>query len=215
MSRGSVRLSLLLLGLPILLAFTIVRNPDPSEAKSANLSDAERMQIFVNENWDDKFVPFFAEAVHPFTDVSSALKEGLEPAGVKFGLRPEGESNPWNFVVSGEGTIVAANTESRAATASVDMDGDGDGDITLQLGPVIKGTTLRDAATFLKFSDFRDQIEYAKLARALNTKVHERLAEALLPASIQGKIVSFSGAFTMRSPSDDLLVTPIEVRLNQ
>jgi len=211
--RCSVKLALLLLSLLALNAFTIVKNPDPSEAKSANLSDAERMQIFVEESWEDKFAPFFAKEVHLFSEVSAALNEGLEQAGNSFGLRPEGEANPWNFVVSGNGKIVSANTESRAATADVDIDGDGTADFTLQLGPVIKGTTLRDAATFLKFSDFRDQIEYAKLARALNTRVHDHLSNSLPLDALEGKDISFLGALTVRSAGGDLLVTPIEVEL--
>jgi len=213
--RCSVKLTLLLLSLLVLNAFTIVKNPDPSAAKSANLTDAERMQIFVEENWEDKFTPFFADEVHPFSEVSAALDKDLEQAGSLFGLRPEGEANPWNFVVSGNGKIVLANTESRAATADVDVDGDGAADFTLQLGPVIKGTTLRDAATFLKFSDFRDQIEYAKLARALNTKVHDRLSDSLPLDALEGKDISFLGALTVRSAGGDLLVTPIKVQVVQ
>ncbi len=42
------------------------------------------------------------------------------------------------------GTVVAAKTDTRAATADVDVDGDGKADATVQLGPVIRGTTLRD-----------------------------------------------------------------------
>ncbi|MFN5995702.1 MAG: DUF2291 family protein [Paracoccaceae bacterium] len=60
-----------------------------------------------------------------------------------------------------------ANLTSRDWKAMVDVNGDGATDLTLQLGPVIKGTSLRDVAPFYRFGDFRDQIEFAKLARAL------------------------------------------------
>ena len=213
MFRKNVFFSLFVAGLLAMSAFTIVKNPDPSESKRINLSDAERMKIFVDENWEEKFVPFFLNNLHPLTNVSPLLEKDLEQAGTKFGLRPKGEANPWNFVVSGEGTVLVANTESRAATATIDIDGDQEGDIILQLGPVIKGTSLRDAATFLKFSDFRDQIEYAKLARALNAQVHESVLQELPLDSLEGKVIAFTGAFTVRSTDMNPLVTPIAVDL--
>jgi predicted lipoprotein len=212
MFRSSAEILLLFLSTLFLSAFTIVKTPDPSEVKTSNMTDAERMEAFVQENWEAKFAPFFKDNAYPFLRVSKSLNEGSDQAGKQYGLRPDGEANPWNFVVFGEGTILAANTESRAATADVDVNGDGQGDFVLQLGPVIKGTTLRDAATFLSFADFRDQIEYAKLGRALNARAYAELTESLPVDGLEGATISFSGAFTVRSSTGELLVTPIVVR---
>ncbi len=66
--------------------------------------------------------------------------------------------------MAGTGKIVVANLDTRARTVGLDTDGDGAADVTVQLGPVIKGSALRDVAPFYNFDDFRDQIEFAKLS---------------------------------------------------
>ena len=100
---------------------------------------------------------------------------GLDAAGAAHGNKGSGEGAAWNFAVKGEGKVVEANLTSRARKAMVDVNGDDAADLTLQLGPVIKGTALRDVATFYIFSDFRDQIQFAKLARALNDRTSAAL----------------------------------------
>jgi predicted lipoprotein len=77
-------------------------------------------------------------------------------------------------------------------------------DVTLQLGPVVKGTALRDVSpSVYDFSKFRDQIEFAKLGRALNDKAVSALPSS---GSLQGKTVSFVGATALRSATEKPLV---------
>ena len=103
--------------------------------------------------------------------------------------------------------MVEANLTSHARKAMVDTDGDGKADLTLQLGPVIKGSSLRDVAQLYKFGDFRDQIEFAKLARALN----DRASGALVvpEGELLGKTVSFSGTVDLKAAGDPWLVTVV------
>ena len=78
--------------------------------------------------------------------------------------------------------------------------------LTLQLGPVIKGSSLRDVAPFYVFTDFRDQIEFAKLARALNDAAG---AAIVLPVGdLVGKTITFEGAFAVLSAKDAILIVP-------
>src|SRR5262249_55213857 len=63
----------------------------------------------------------------------------------------------------------------------------------LQIGPVIRGTALRDALDFIRFTDFVNQLEFASVASALN----DRVVSAALRASpdlVSGAEVSFVGA---------------------
>ena len=94
----------------------------------------------------------------------------------------------------------------RAAKLELDTDADGAADLVVQLGPVIKGTALRDAADFIVFTDFRDQIEFAKLARSLNDEAHKALA--LPEGDLTGKTMTFEGALTLRSASDAMALVP-------
>ncbi len=194
-------------------ACKIVKNPSPDEIASSKMTDAERMDAFVSDNWDTKFVPFYKENSHPFEEVITGLAKGLDDAGNQFGVRQESEASPWHFIVRGNGKILSANTESRAATATIDATGDNEPDFLLQLGPVIRGTALRDAVTFLTFSDFRDQIEYAKLGRSLNSEAHDRVTSSLPMDNLVGADVSFIAVFSVTSPGSKLVLTPVEVRV--
>lgn len=215
MFRRSLVIICVALATVFLSACKIVKNPTPAEVASSNMTDAQRMEAYVEKHWDPDFWPFYKKNAYPFNDVRSALRADLESAGEKFGLRQDGEANPWNFVVNGDGLIVSANTKSRAATADIDTDGDGKPDFILQLGPVIKGTTLRDTATFLTFSDFRDQIEYAKLGRALNSRIHKSTTSSLPMENLVGTKISFVAAFTMRTAKTKLSLTPIHVEAHK
>ena len=199
--------------LVVLSGCKIVPNPDPNsiDSASADLTDAERMTIYTEEIWQEKVLPTVSDNLIPIIDLRIALARGLDSAGAKHGLRPKGEANLWNFAVNGSGTIIEANPTSRAAKLKVDTDADGKADVTIQLGPVIRGTAMRDAMPFLIFSNFRDQIEFAKLARALNAKANEQLS---LPESdLIGKTAYFEGVFTLRKPADIPEVVPITLTI--
>ncbi|KFB09327.1 DUF2291 family protein [Nitratireductor basaltis] len=209
MNRISIRSTLAALALVVMLPgceLVFEDEEKAAEAAKAPQTDAERMEVLAEEMWEPKVLPLIKEKSVPLADLRAALENGLDAAGDQYGLRPEGEANPWNFVVSGTGKIVEANTESRAAKMQLDTDEDGEADVTVQLGPVIRGTAIRDAMPFIVFTDFRDQIEFAKLANGLNTAAHKRIS---LPESdLVGMDVSFEGVFTMRNGSDRPEIVP-------
>ena len=168
--------------------------------------DDARIAALLDKTYDAELLPLIAKAL-PVADLRTALAGGLDTAGAAHGNKGSGEGSAWNFAVKGEGRVVEANLTSRARKAMVDTDGDGAADLTLQLGPVIKGTSLRDLAPFYKFGDFRDQIEFAKLARALN----DRASAALVvpDGELVGKTVSFSGTLDLKAATDPWLVTAV------
>jgi predicted lipoprotein len=213
MYRRTLAVMCLTLLVVTISACKIVKNPSPDEIASSKMTDAERMEAFVSKNWDENFVPFYKDNAHPFNDVIAAVGNDVEAAGQKLGLRQEGGVNPWHFIVRGKGKILSANTESRAASATIDANGDNEADFVMQIGPVIRGTALRDAATFLTFSDFRDQIEYAKLGRALNAETHGRTTKALPMDTLVGTDISFLAVFSAAGSSSKLVLTPIEVEV--
>ncbi|WP_018687403.1 DUF2291 family protein [Ahrensia kielensis] len=186
----------------------LVKNPDPNSAEKeqSSLTDAVRMANYAREIWDAQVLSAVAENLVPITDLRTALAKDVDAAGEAHGLRPDGEANPWNFAVSGSGVIIEGNTESRAAKLQVDTDADGKADVTVQLGPVVRGTALRDAMPFLIFSNFRDQIEFAKLAGGLNAMAHERLE--IPEGDVVGKTVSFEGIFTFKNVTASPEIVP-------
>lgn len=176
----------------------LVKNPDPNSVENAQstLTDEVRMANYARDIWDSQVLPAVAEKLVPITELRAALAKNVDAAGEAHGLRPDGEANPWNFAVTGSGAIIEANSQSRAAKLQVDTDADGKADVTIQLGPVIRGTAIRDAMPFLIFTNFRDQIEFAKLAGGLNAMAHERLV--IPEEEVIGKTVNFEGIFTFK-----------------
>jgi predicted lipoprotein len=193
----------------------VVKNVDPnSEAEvEAALTDAERMAIYAREIWDTEVLPTVTTHLVPLDALRTSLAQDVEAAGAAHGLRPEGEANPWNFAISGTGVIIEAKTASRAAKLHLDTTGDGDIDVTVQLGPIVRGTTLRDAMPFLLFSNFRDQIEFAKLAGGLNAMANERLT--IPEGDLVGQTVSFEGMFTFKDLTSTLEVVPTQLSFGQ
>lgn len=187
-------------------ACKIVPNPEPGSENATVQTDDDRMAAKAAEIYDSQLVPYVAAKAIDLPTLTTALAGGLDAAGQAHGIRPQAEGSPWNFLLKGQGTVVEAKRESRAATLALDVDGDAKPDVTVQLGPVIKGTALRDASDFIVFTDYRDQIEFAKLARALNDKAHQ--AVALPDGDLTGKTMRFEGAATLRTASDPILIVP-------
>ncbi|MEQ5870807.1 DUF2291 domain-containing protein [Sagittula sp. NFXS13] len=187
-------------------ACQIVPDPDPADTANVPQTDEARMAAYVAEAWESQVQPVIAENAVDYDTLRNRLAEGMGAAGAAYGLRPDGEANPWNFAVTGSGTVTEARLDSRAAKMQVDMDGDGAADVTLQLGPVIRGTALRDAMPFIVFTDFRDQIEFAKLARAMNDQAASGLTKP--EGDVVGETVSFTGVFTLRNATDTPEIVP-------
>ncbi|MBN3145851.1 DUF2291 family protein [Pectobacterium brasiliense] len=91
-----------------------------------------------------------------------------------------------------QGMISGIDRESREGKLTLDVQGDA---VTLQLGPIVKGNAIRDAAGFIRFDDFKNQVQFAQLARALNNKALASLPE--LDAGMQGKSVNVLAALVI------------------
>lgn len=182
-------------------------------AAGAGGTASSKLDAMAQEMWPSKVLPYFQEKATDLSTLASALKTGLEGAGKQYGFRQGGEGTPWSFATHFTGRVAAASTQTRAATAAIDLDGDGKADATLQLGPVIRGTALRDTLPFVSFGSFADQIEFASFSRTLNDQAFKSALEALPRDGLQGRQVSGRGAFTMRAASDEILITPVALEL--
>ncbi|MGV8985900.1 MAG: DUF2291 family protein [Cypionkella sp.] len=187
---------------------------DTTVAASAAGSDASEnshIDQVLADTFDAKLLPMIAQNAMSVTDLRSAVTVDLDGTGKAHGNRGAGAGAAWNFAIKGEGTVVSANLTSRARKAEVDTDGDGVADVTLQLGPVINGTALRDVAAFYDFGQFRDQIEFAKLARSINDKASAALT--IPEGDLVGRKLSFLGAVTLKKATDPFVITAIKVEV--
>lgn len=191
------------------------KNDIASEGQSQQVASGRQggdMNVFVEEIWDSKVLPHLQNTSSDMQILSTAIADNLENAGKAHGYRAASEGSPWNFAAKVKGKVVSAKTDTRAATADIDLDGDGTADVTLQLGPVIRGTALRDILPFIDFTSFSDQIEYAQLSRALNTRAYDGALKDLPREDLVGRDIEAVGAFTVRGNGPPFLVTPVSMK---
>jgi predicted lipoprotein len=167
----------------------------------------------VDDIWDAKVIPYLTAKAGPFADVRDLARKSPDEAGQKYGFRAKEGSAPWTLVVKAEGRIVEANTESRAATIGVDTDGDGKSDLVVQIGPALRGTTLRDSLDFVSFNSFTNQIDYAQFGKAFNQRVNRTLLQGLPRDKLVGRNVTVLGTYSLDSSGQPPLVTPAQITL--
>lgn len=193
----------------------IVATPDvkalaeSGAAHGAAPFDPDKM---VAEIWAPKVVPYFEGHAGPFKDVQALIAKSPDEAGAKYGYRPKTDGAPWTVMVKLEGVIVAADTESRAATIGVDATGQGKPDATVQIGPAVRGTAIRDALDFVSFNDFTNQIDFARYGKAFNVHANKAALEQLPRDGLVGRKVSVIGAYALNG-GDAPLVTPVEINI--
>jgi predicted lipoprotein len=205
----------------LLFSCTIV----PDEEEKAEGAKGEKLEIYfvddtfkpdeyIDAIWDDKVVPYFRSNCLPIGEILPLWSKDQEAAGKKFGYREKTEGSPWNFRAKGSGVIAEVNTASRASTVSVDLaPPDGAVELVIQIGPVIKDTGIRDALEFISFTDFTNQLEFARLSNAFNKKVNAAVLSGLDRENLKGRHVSFHGVFTQLQDSDLVRITPVELEV--
>lgn len=82
--------------------------------------------------------------------------------------------------------------------------------IRVQTGPAINGTDLRDATGEISFGQFTNQIDYQNAGAALNDELKKTVLANVDTASLTGKTVTVTGAFTLVNPAA-WLITPVEL----
>lgn len=189
-----------------------VRPLDPTTGKPIIGNESEQFNAtnLAGELWDSQLIPTIQGSASPIATVLDSLKQNTTTASEKYGHRP-GAEQPYSFMVTGSGKVLTVNTESRAGLAQVDINDDGQVDVTLAVGPVIRGTALRDASPFIDFNQFTNQMEYAAVSNQLNALVNSNVLTPLGDLhGLEGKTVTFYGAFTLGSDIDaaNVIITP-------
>lgn len=214
--RAAIAASCLAVLLVACKPYTVVKlNRDEGQNQGAVKvyfeNDKFNADDYVTKIWDSKVLPYIEEKANEAPAVVSEYRKDADLAGEKYGTRSSSEGIPWNYVVKGRGKAIAVDTESMAGTVGVDLlPCDGKEDLRIQVGPVIKGTSIRDSLSFLSFDEFENQIEFAKLANTMNKRVHDLILSKIDFSKVQGKEVEFSGVFTADG-TEDVLMTPVRL----
>lgn len=189
----------------------IIKTPTAEEKAAAAQQGAFNSNARVDEIWQSQVIPYFQKRAGELKDVVQLATTSADKAGEKYGNPKKQASAPWTFAVKLTGKVLAADTQSRAATLDVDADGDGKADAKVQIGPALRGTALRDALDFVNFNDFKNQIEWAQFGKAFNEKANAAFLAAIPRDGLTGKTITVIGAFPMSASGQLPLITPSEM----
>ena len=201
------------------LSATVVKNQkkagdDDGGIKVFFSADAFDAKGYVDNIWDAKVLPHVRERAVDYVELKKAVQAGDRAAIAGFGYRAVEEHNPYNIAVKARIKILSANVKSRNGRAEADVyPFDGEPDFTMLIGPVYKGTSIRDFLDFVNFDDFKNQVEFAKLATQLNTKVSEVVVAplGLLEDGGVGRVFDIYGVTTEDGSNTNLRVVPVSL----
>jgi len=185
----------------------------PSKEELAASSNKFNPGQLVEEIWAPKLIPYLKDKAGEFSDVRAAEMADPNLAGERFGYKQKAGNAPWTYIVQMEGIIVSANTESRASTIDIDTNKDGVADASIQIGPAIRGTALRDSLDFVSFNDFTNQIEYAQFGKAFNNHAKKSFLNDFPRDVLAGRSVKLLGTYQRKSSSQLPLITPAELSI--
>jgi predicted lipoprotein len=141
--------------------------------------------------------------------VLAALDADVEAAKKQYSSGDTGGAT--HFIVKGAGRV--SRVESRSQNRSISLvlpNYQGKADVAIQVGPVFRGTALRDAVGFIQFNQFVNQLQFADVSNELNDRVTTSVVKDFDLAAAQGKQVSFCGAFTLGDRAK-IIITPVKL----
>lgn len=190
----------------VVLAFGCeVRPLDPETGRAIINEGAQGFdaESFVDEYWSERIIPTIRRDA---VDLDLVL---ADPRGTDEDQTGNLSTEP--VIIHGRGRVAELDDSSEARRLLVDLaPHDGRTDVGLQIGPVIRGTALRDAMDFISFDQFENQLEYASVSRTLHDRLRETLLDTLDAEALVGQEITFYGVLSARRV-DTPLVTPTEI----
>jgi len=160
--------------------------------------------------WESKAIPDLEKNAVELNQLLKETNGKLKSAADKYGHYTMGKSGELSYIVKGAGTVTEINQEKRAGFMTVKLDGyDGPVVVKLQIGPVYKGSAIRDCLSFIKYEDYTNQVEWAKVSQAIHETVDNAVIKPLNVESLKGKHISFLGCFSV-SGEKEILITPVK-----
>lgn len=198
------------LGLGSCVPWTV--RPIDGEKDSAGAPATANPKAYVDSIWEAKLLPAVLNADVDARTLLDALAASPQDAEARYGHR---EANgPVYFIVKGQGIVTSVDTRSRTGLALVDVAPfDQRPDLSIQIGPVLRGTSLRDATGIVRFTDFVNQLRFADVGNELNERVLRTILAPLDKATLRGKLITFAGTLPAEANADPPLRELLPVTL--
>lgn len=161
--------------------------------------------------WDSKALP---ELNKKAVDLKAFLTEAngnLKSLDKKYGKYSMGTSGELSYIVKGSAKVTNVDQQKKAGSMQVSLDSySGKETIRLQIGTVFKGSAVRDSLDFIKYEDFKNQVQWAAVSQSIHSVIQEKVINPLNVGTLTGKTVEFVGCFTVDG-NDELLITPVQM----
>lgn len=190
---------------------TIVSTGGSTEADSFPASGLDfNPAAYVQRIWSAQVVPEVKNNSIPLTALLADIATNQTVALQKYGHLVDGSDN---ILVNFTGVVQGEDTSSPVGTMTINLtDGAKIIPISVSIGPVILGTSLRDSLKFITFGEFLNQIQYGNVADELNKAVISKVIAGLNIQSLKGKTVTVYGAYTFNSDDpENITLTPVVI----
>jgi predicted lipoprotein len=207
--RHSRRAVLWAVGVAAVAVMLLSTEYRPVGAPAAGTTDQFDAAGYAAKAYDSKVVPSIRKNAVELPVLLEKLRQDQQAASEKYGNQVG--SGSYTFAVRGEG--VAGSPDSGLLPVRVEGV-PSDTTVSVQIGPAINGTALRDAVSSITFDQFLNQVQYADAGTALNDEMKKRVLADLDRDSLEGKRVRFVGAFSMLTP-ETVTITPTRLEVQQ
>ncbi len=188
----------------------------PIGASTGSSSTSSDPAARIDALWSSRLLPAMTAAAVDARTLLDALAASRAEAHKRYG-RFDG-SGSWYVVVRGTARILSVDRQHAAGLASLDLTPfDGRPDLSLQIGPVVRGTSLRDATGLINFTDFANQLQFADAAIALNNRAMSTVVLPIAAELTAGRVVVFVGAAGGDPDSEPALsdVVPVQLEITR
>ena len=171
---------------------------------------------YVESIWEDKLIPIYEEQAVDYVTLMTALEENRQAGIDQYGLTRQTGEPFYIFKVRGTARVMEFDDSSRNGVIRVDHEPvDGTADAVLQVGPVLRGTAIRDSVEFIRFTDIGNQLQFAELAKELNNRMRVDSIDPINLENIEGKQIMFLGAFRLDKDQEleEVVVTPLVLEI--
>lgn len=162
---------------------------------------------WAQEQYDATVVPAVTDGAVDLGTLVPLLQQDADAAGEQYGSRDG--SSPYTYPVSFQGT--AGKPEGGLLPITVPGLPKGVR-VSVQVGPAINGTALRDVSGTVKFNDFVNQVEYSDAALALNKLMKATVLADVDRSALAGTQVTVVGATAPLNP-ELITVTPVSLEV--
>ena len=161
--------------------------------------------------WEQKSAAYFEKNAVDLVTLIKKSEGDFSKVASEFGHYSMGDKGELSFIVKGSGRVTTVKNKLRSGYLAFDLDGN-DSEIKprLQIGPVFKGSAVRDSISLISYKDYKNQIEWAGVSVAFHELITKELLSKIDMNALEGKSIEFIGCFTVSKP-DLVNITPVKI----